>query len=96
MRRREIYKRNRYKVEQVIGIVKSRFGDRDKTKDFHVASLYFLARFVLYNLIIPLERILFSFYAFLFGLSFINLMDRLLRFFFQQAPLTLIVIIVFF
>jgi hypothetical protein len=54
--KRDIYKRNRYKVEQVIGIVKSRFGDRDKTKDFHVASLYVLARFVLYNLIILVER----------------------------------------
>ena len=49
-RRRKVYKRNRYRVEQVIGIVKNRFGDRDCVRDFHTASLYVLARFALYNL----------------------------------------------
>ena len=50
--RRKVYKRNRYRVEQVIGIVKNRFGDRDCVRDFHTASLYVLARFALYNLIL--------------------------------------------
>jgi len=35
-----------------IGIVKNWFGDRDCVKEFHTASLYVLARFALYNLIL--------------------------------------------
>jgi len=64
---REVYRRNRYRVEQVIGIVKNKFGDKDNVIDFHTASLYVLARFALYNLILLFKLIspLF-FYAFLF------------------------------
>jgi len=51
-RKRKVYRKNRYRVEQVIGIVKNRFGDRDCVRDFHTASLYVLARFALYNLIL--------------------------------------------
>ncbi len=49
-RRRKVYEKNRCKIEQVIGIVENRFGDR--VRDFHTASLYVLARFALYNLIL--------------------------------------------
>jgi len=57
-RRREVYKKNRYRIEQVIGIVKNRFGDRDCVRDYHVASLHVLARFALYNLILPFRLLL--------------------------------------
>jgi len=56
---KEVYRKNRFKVEQVIGIVKNKFGDRDCVMDFHTASLYVLARFALYNLIL-LFKLLFS------------------------------------
>jgi len=46
-------------VEQVIGIVKNWFGDRDCVKDFHTVSLYVLARFALYNLILLYKLLLF-------------------------------------
>ncbi len=82
-KKRDIYKRNRYRVEQVIGIVKNKFGDRDMTKDFHVASLYVLGRFVLYNLMLLLGVLLLCFYAFQWGLSLRSLLDKLLRFFKQ-------------
>ncbi len=51
-------RKNRFRVEQVIGIVKNRFGDRDCVRDFHVASLYVLARFALYNLILLYKLLL--------------------------------------
>ena len=44
------YRKVRYRVEQVIGIVKNKFGDKDKVINFHVTCLHVLARFVLYNL----------------------------------------------
>ncbi len=50
--RRKVYKKNRFRVEQVIGIVKNRFGDRDCVRNFHTASLYVLAKLALYNLIL--------------------------------------------
>ncbi|AAC07367.1 IS5-like element ISAae1 family transposase [Aquifex aeolicus] len=56
--RRKVYRKNRYRVEQVIGIVKNRFGDRDNVYDFEIASLYVLGRFVLYNLILLLKLLL--------------------------------------
>ena len=52
------YSRGRFRVEQVIGIVKNRFGDRDRVRDFHTASLYVLARFALYNLILLYKLLL--------------------------------------
>ena len=48
-------------MEQVIGIVKNRFGDRDRVRDFHTASLYVLARFALYNLILLYKFLLLCF-----------------------------------
>jgi len=45
-KKKEIYKKNRFRVEQ------NWFGDRDCVKEFHTASLYVLARFALYNLIL--------------------------------------------
>jgi len=53
--RGKVYRKNRFRVEQVIGIVKNRFGDRDRVRDFHTACLYVLGRFVLYNLILLLK-----------------------------------------
>jgi len=41
---------------------KNRFGDRDWVRDFHVASLYVLARFALYNLILLLKLLLLCLY----------------------------------
>ncbi len=67
--RRKVYKKNRYRIEQVIGIVKNRFGDR--VRDFHTASLYVLARFALYNLILLYKLLLLCF----------NLLRVCLRFF---------------
>ena len=40
------------------GTVKNTVGDRDKVEDFHVASLYVLARFVIYNLALLEELLL--------------------------------------
>ncbi len=57
-RKRKVYRRNRFRVEQVIGIVKNRFGDRDRVRDFHTASLYVLARFALYNLLLLYKLLL--------------------------------------
>ena len=59
--RREVYRRNRFRVEQVIGIVKNVMGDRDWTKDFYVASLYVLGRFAIYNLALLEELLLLLF-----------------------------------
>ncbi len=85
---RDIYRRNRYKVEQVIGIVKNRFGDRDRTKDFYIGSLYVLGRFALYNLMLLVSILLLCFYAFDYMLSIRCLFYKLFRFF-QQAQLHL-------
>ncbi|MEJ5274130.1 MAG: transposase, partial [Spirochaetota bacterium] len=48
-RRRKVY-RKRYMVEQMIAKAKNIMGDRDRVRDFHMASLYVLARFVILNL----------------------------------------------
>ncbi len=53
-KRRKVYRKNRFRVEQVI----------DWTKDFHTASLYVLARFALCNLILLYRLFLFSLGAF--------------------------------
>ena len=58
---KEVYRKNRFKVEQVIGIVKNKFGDRDCVMDFHTASLYVLARFALYNLILLFKPFFYPF-----------------------------------
>ncbi len=56
LRMKGVY-RKRYIVEQLISKAKNSMGDRDRTKDFHVASLYVLARFVLLSLAL-LEELL--------------------------------------
>jgi len=58
--RREVYRKNRYRVEQIIGKAKNGMGDRDWTKDFHTAGSYVLARFVILNLALLLELLLLS------------------------------------
>ena len=47
--KKEIYKK-RFRVEQVIGIVKECFGDRDNTKNFSLAQIKILIRFLAYNI----------------------------------------------
>ena len=63
---RELYRKHRGSIERVIGMVKNAYGDRDWVKDFHVASLYVLAKFVLYNLALFFEVFLLSFFALTF------------------------------
>ena len=46
---RKVYKK-RGNVGGPIGIVKNTMGNRDRIKGMHVASLYVLGRFVIYNL----------------------------------------------
>ncbi len=56
--RRKVY-RKRWRVgEWPTGTVKNTTGDRDNVKDFHVASLYVLGRFVIYNLALLEELLL--------------------------------------
>jgi len=55
----KIYRKVRYRAKQVIGIVKNKFGDKDNVINFHVACLYVLARFALYNLTL-LFKLMFS------------------------------------
>ncbi|ADO44939.1 transposase IS4 family protein [Hydrogenobacter thermophilus TK-6] len=59
-RMRKVYKKYRYRVEQFFGTIKNLFGDRDRVCDFHIASLYVLGRFVLYNLMVLAELLLLS------------------------------------
>ncbi len=87
-KKRDIYKRNRYRVEQVIGIGKNKFGDRDMTKDFHVASLYVLGRFVLYNLMLLLGVLLLFFLCLEVGAVFEKLVGQAFTIF-KQAQYTL-------
>ena len=58
--RRKVYKKRSH-VERVIGIVKETMGDRDRTEDMYVASLYVLGRFVIYNLALLEELLLLLF-----------------------------------
>jgi hypothetical protein len=46
-----LYKRNRYKIEQLIGYVKNIMDNRDNRRIYELAlaSLYVLARFAVYN-----------------------------------------------
>jgi len=55
---KKVYKNNKFRVEQVIGIVKNVFGNRDRLLDFHVASLCVLGKFVLYDLVFLLRLLL--------------------------------------
>ena len=66
--KRKVYKRHRYKVEQLIGNVKNWFGDRFNSKSFELAQRYVLVGFLLYNLYL-LVRL--CFFAFLFHRFFI-------------------------
>ncbi len=77
--RKKVYRRYRYRVEQVIGIVKNLFGDRDMVLDRDVATLYALARFAIYNLI-QLLRLLFLFFKLLRWVTFFKASG-----FFKQA-----------
>ena len=56
---KKIYRKVKCKVEQVIGIVKNKFGNKDNVINFHVTCLYVLARFVPYNLTL-LFKVIFS------------------------------------
>ena len=58
----ELYRKHRASIERIIGMVKNAYGDRDWVKDFHVASLYVLAKFALYNLALLIELLLLCFY----------------------------------
>lgn len=59
---KEVYKRYRYRVEQVIGVVKNLFGDRERVYEFHLGCLYVLGRFASYNLMVLVE-LLFCLFA---------------------------------
>ncbi len=87
-RRRKVYRKNRFRVEQVIGIVKNRFGDRDWVRDFHTASLYVLARFALYNLILLYKLFLLCLNLLVF-VGFRRCCYSCLQGFFQRAHLLL-------
>jgi hypothetical protein len=54
-----LYKRNRYKIEQLIGNVKNIMDDRDNTRIYELASLYMLARFAVYNFLVLWDLYLF-------------------------------------
>ncbi|WP_180764081.1 transposase [Hydrogenobacter hydrogenophilus] len=56
---KELYKRVRYKIEQLIGNVKNLMDDRDNTRIYDLASLYVLARFAVYNFLVLWKLYLF-------------------------------------
>ncbi|MCS7308509.1 MAG: hypothetical protein NZ526_08190, partial [Aquificaceae bacterium] len=59
---RKIYKRNRYKVEQLFGNVKRACGDRDNTRLYKLASVFVLVRFILWNLMTLVKLGFFMFF----------------------------------
>ncbi|MCS7214305.1 MAG: transposase [Candidatus Calescibacterium sp.] len=59
---RKIYRRNRYKVEQLFGNVKRAWGDRDNTRLYKLASVSVLIRFILWNLMTLLKLSFFMFF----------------------------------
>jgi len=71
--KKKVYKRHRYKVEQLIGNVKNWFGDRFNTKSFELAQRYVLVSFLLYNLylLVILYFFIFSFYCFFSRFNFV-------------------------
>jgi len=76
--KRKIYRRHRYKVEQLIGNVKNWFGDRFNTKSFELAQRYVLVSFLLYNLYL-LVRLYFLLFYFIIFLSPFFLLLRLFK-----------------
>ncbi|MCS7196434.1 MAG: transposase [Aquificaceae bacterium] len=52
---RRMYKRGRYKVEQLFGNVKMAWGDRDRTRIYELARLFVMVRFILWNLMMLLK-----------------------------------------
>lgn len=61
---RDIYRGNRYKIEQLFGYVKRLLGDRDMLMRQDIAMLHVYARFILYNFIVLLD-VLFLFFEIL-------------------------------
>jgi hypothetical protein len=47
-----LYKRNRYKIEQLIGDVKNIMDDRDNRRKYELANLYVLSMFAVYNFLV--------------------------------------------
>ncbi|GAB6072406.1 IS5-like element ISAae1 family transposase [Venenivibrio stagnispumantis] len=62
---KDIYKKERYKIEQLIGNIKNEFKDRDNLKDLDMARLHVIARFIIYNIIV-LAKIIFFLIFWLF------------------------------
>ncbi|GAB6072936.1 hypothetical protein JCM14244_13130 [Venenivibrio stagnispumantis] len=63
---KDIYKKERYKIEQLIGNIKNEFKDRDNLKDLEMARLHVIARFIIYNIIVLAKIIFFLiFWSFL-------------------------------
>ncbi|MCS7277297.1 MAG: hypothetical protein NZ531_00445, partial [Aquificaceae bacterium] len=50
-----IYRRGRYKVEQLFVNVKMAWGDRDRTRIYELAMLFVMVRFILWNLMVLLK-----------------------------------------
>ncbi|WP_460174020.1 transposase, partial [Venenivibrio stagnispumantis] len=74
---KDIYKKERYKIEQLIGNIKNEFKDRDNLKDLEMARLHVIARFIIYNIIVLAKIIFFLiFWSFLRG-SFRNKENQL-------------------
>jgi hypothetical protein len=55
---KEIYK-DRYKIEQLFGKIKNAYGDRDNTKNYNLASVFVLIRFLIYNIAVLLSILLY-------------------------------------
>ncbi len=66
--KKKVYKKNRYKIEQLIGNVKNWFGDRFNTKSFDIAQRLTLVSFLLYNISILVNL---YFFMFIFCISLI-------------------------
>jgi len=62
---KDIYKKERYKIEQLIGNVKNRLKDKDNVKDLYMAKLHVITRFIIYNIIV-LAKIIFFLISSLF------------------------------
>jgi len=69
--KKKVYKKNRYKVEQLIGNVKNWFGDRFNTKSFDMAQRFVLVSFLLYNLYMLVRLYFFVFILYRFFVRFI-------------------------
>ncbi len=69
--KRKVYKKNRSKVEQLIGNVKNWFGDRFNTKSLDMAQRFVLVSFLLYNLYMLVRLYFFMFILYRFFVRFI-------------------------